>query len=189
MATTQACNQWFEFNRAAMEPFLRWNEVAFQSVERIAGNRGLFDQWFDVNRAVFDPVLRWNEIALRAAEQVARHNLTLAQDYLDLGSRHMNLLCDVKDPQKWKDEESKLINEIGQRIVDHAGDYLKVAQETRDAMNNLASEAARHLAETTHRATETTAKATAETSGKAAEATRAATAQAQAHQAGQPQKA
>lgn len=162
MNTQQACNQWYDFNRAAMEPFLRWNEVAFQSVERLAGNRGMINQWFEVNRSAFDPVLRWNEIALRAAEQVARHNLTLAQDYLDLGSRHFGLLCDVKDPQKWKDEEGKLVSEFGQKIVDHAGDYLKVAQETRDALNNLASDAARHLAETTHRATETTAKATSE---------------------------
>ncbi len=149
MNASQACNQWFEFNRAALEPFLRWNEIA-----------------------------------LRAAEKVARHNLTLAQDYLDLGTRHLNLLCDVKDPQKWKDEEGRLIAEFGQRIVDHAGDYLKVAQETRDAMNHLASEAAQHMAETAQRATDATAKASSEVAGKAAEATRTAT-----PQAGQPQKA
>lgn len=181
MAANQICNQWFEMNRAVMEPFVRWNEVAFRSVERVAGNRQMFDQWFEVNRAALDPIMRWNDIAMRAAERVTRQNLTLAQDCLELGTRHLNLLCEANDPQKWKDEESKLAAEFSQKIVDRAGDYLKVAQETRDALNNLASEAARQVAETAQRAVDTTARTTSEAAGRAAEAAKAGAAQPQPH--------
>jgi phasin family protein len=182
MATSQICNQWFEMNRAVMEPFVRWNEVAFRSVERSAGNRQMFDQWFELNRAALEPIMRWNEIAMRTAERVTRQNLNLAQDYLELGARQLNLLCEINDPQKWKNEESKLAAEFSQKIVDRAGDYLKTAQEARDALNNLASETAQQVAEAAQRAADTTARTTSET----AEATKAGASTAQ-HRSGAPQ--
>lgn len=167
MNTSRICNQWFDINRAVLEPFVRWNEIALQSAERVAGNRQIYDQWFEINRAAMDPFLRWNGIAFSAAERVARRNLSLAHDYLDLGTRHLNLLCDVRDPRKWADEEKQLVAEFSQKIVDHAEDYLKVAQETQDAFNDWANESAQQAAEAAQRAAEATARATSEAAGGA----------------------
>jgi hypothetical protein len=162
MNTSRICNQWFDFNRAVFEPFVRWNEAALRSAEQVTGNRQVYDQWFEINRAALDPFLRWNEIAFSAAEKVTRRNLNVAQDYLDLGVRHLNLLCEVRDPDKWADEEGRLAAEFGQKIAGHAGDYLKVARETQDAFNQWANESAKQAAEATQRAVDTAARTTSE---------------------------
>jgi hypothetical protein len=174
MNTRNVCDQWFEMNRAALEPLMRWNEVALQTAERMAGNRQVYEQWFDLNRAALDPLVRWGDIALQAAEKVARCNLTLAQDYLDLGARQTDLLSEVRDPQKWKDEENRLVSEFTQRWVDHTGDFLQVARETRDAYTDWANRTARETAERAARAADTAAKAAADTAQAAGEGARAA---------------
>jgi histone H3/H4 len=174
MNTRQMCDQWFEMNRAAMEPVMRWNEIAFQTAEKVAGNRQTYEQWFELNRALLNPFMRWNEIALQAAERMARCNLSIAQDYIELGSRQMQLLCEARDPQKWRDEENKLVSELGQRMVDHASGYLTVAREAQDAFNDWAQQTARETAERAAKVADTAARTTAETVGRAAEATRTA---------------
>ena len=154
MNTRQMCDQWFEMNRAAIDPFMRWNEMALQAAERMAGNRQVYDQWFEMNRVAIDPLMRWNKIALQAAEKVAKCNLAMAQDYLEMGTRQAQLNSETRDPEKWKDEERKLISEFGQKIADHAGDYLRVAKETQDALNEWANQTARETAERAARAAE-----------------------------------
>jgi|GEM_PF-995473 len=168
MNTRQVCDQWFEMNRAAIDPFMRWNEIALQAAERIAGNRQVYDQWFEMNRVAIDPLMRWSEIALRAAEKVARCNLVMAQDYLEMGTRQAQLNCETRDPEKWKNEERKLISEFGQKIADHAGDYLSVAKETQDALNEWADQTARETAERATRAAESTAREAGEAARAAA---------------------
>jgi hypothetical protein len=162
------CDQWFEINRAAFDPLMRWNEIALQAAERMAGNRQVYDQWFEMNRIAVDPFMRWNEIALQAVEKVAKCNLAMAQDYLEMGTRQAQLNCETRDPDKWKDGERKLISEFGQKIADHAGDYLRVAKETQDAFNEWANQTAKETAERAARAAETTARAGGETAKAAA---------------------
>lgn len=186
MNTSRICNQWFDVNRAMFEPLVRWNEVMLQSAERIAGNRQMYEQWFELNRAALEPVLRWNEIAFSAAERVTRRNLNVAHDYLDLGVRQLNLLCETRDPDRFAEDEGKLVSEFGQKIAGHAGDYLKVARETQDALNQWANESAQRAAESAQRAAETTAKATSEAARGAAGAARAGQPQPQAGGQQQP---
>ncbi|MGZ8243205.1 phasin family protein [Methylomagnum sp.] len=166
---------------------MRWNQIAAQTVERAAGNRRVYDQWFDFSRSVFEPVLRWNDIAFSAVEKVTRRNLNLAQDYMDISSRHINLLCDTKDPDKWRNEEGRLAAEFSQKMVDHAGDYLRVVQETQHAFNDWANEAAKQAAESAQRAVETTEKNATHATQQAAGAAKSGAAQQQA--AAQPHRA
>ena len=179
MSTSQIFNQWFDINRALLEPFVRWNEVALQTAEKVASNRQFFDQWFEIHRTAADPFLRWGEIAFSIGEKVARRNLTLAQDYLDLSVRHVNLLREVRDPQKWADEEGKLAVEFSQKIVNHAGDYLKVAQESQNAFKAWASEAVQQASEAAQKTASSAARTTSETAAKAAETAKSSAAQAQ----------
>lgn len=159
MNTRQMYDQWFEMNRAAIDPFMRWNEIALQAAERMAGSRQVYDQWFEMSRMAVDPLMRWNEIALQAAERVAKCNLAIAQDCLEMGTRQIQLNCETRDPDKWKDGEKKLISDFGQKIADHAADYLKVAKETQDALNEWASQAAKETAERAVRAAESAVRA------------------------------
>jgi murein DD-endopeptidase MepM/ murein hydrolase activator NlpD len=150
------------------------SQKAWCALSQTSAQGPIYDQWFEISRAAMDPLLRWNEIAFSAAEKVALRNLNVAHDYIDLGVRQLNLTCDVRDPDKWTDEESKLVSKFRQKIGEHAGDYLKVARETQDAFKQWANDSAKHAAEATQRAVDTTAKATSEAARSAAGAPRSA---------------
>lgn len=96
-------------------------------------NTQFYDQWLEVNRAAMGPVMRWNEIAAQSAEKYARYGLAVAQDCLDIGTRQLQLCGELKDPQKWAAESSKLAGELGQKLMGRATEGLQVAKEARDA--------------------------------------------------------
>ncbi|MBM4202187.1 MAG: phasin family protein, partial [Gammaproteobacteria bacterium] len=76
--------------------------------EEIVMNTQVYDQWLEASRASMAPLMRWNEIATQSAEKCARYGLAVTQDCLDIGTRQLQLLGEVKDPQKWAVESSKL---------------------------------------------------------------------------------
>ncbi|MGZ8217419.1 phasin family protein [Methylomagnum sp.] len=106
-------------------------------------NTRLFDQWLEANRAALAPVTAWQELAVGTAQKLAQHNLAITQDYVDFGSRQLQLLGEVKDPQKWVAEETKMAAEYGQKWVDRVGDFFKVAKETQDAVGVWADQTAK----------------------------------------------
>ncbi|WP_221067279.1 hypothetical protein [Methylomagnum ishizawai] len=173
MNANNICHQWFEFNRAALEPVVSWNEIMFQSLEKLVGSRQIFDQFFEINRVALNPLMRGNEFIFRATEKIIQHNLGLAQDYLDMGIRQRNLWCDVKNIPKWKNEERKLLGEFSERLVDRGEAYLKLANELSNTLGGLVEDAAEHMVEATQQATKTTARLTSEVAGKTAESTHA----------------
>jgi len=102
-----------------------------------------YDQWLEMSRAAMAPITRWQELASKTAEKVAEQSLLIAQDYVELGARQLQLMGEVKDPQKWAMEESKLVAEFGQKMVGRAGAYLKAARETRDEFTGWAETTAK----------------------------------------------
>lgn len=112
-----------------------------------------YSQWLEMNRSAIAPMLRWSELVATTTDKLARQGLTLAQDAVDLGARQLQLAGDVKDPQKWAIEESKLISEYGQKILGRARDCLDMSKDVRESVAAWA---------------ETTAQATAEFSDKKA---------------------
>jgi len=106
-----------------------------------------YNQWLEMNRAAMAPILQWSELAATTADKLARQGLTVAQDLLDLSARQMQLAGEVKDPQKWAVEESKLISEYGQKILGRAGDYLSISKDVRESVVSWAENTAKTTAE------------------------------------------
>lgn len=106
-----------------------------------------YNQWLEMNRAAMAPMLQWSELAATTADKLARQGLTVAQDLLDLSARQMQLAGEVKDPQKWAVEESKLISEYGQKILGRAGDYLSISKDVRESVVSWAENTAKTTAE------------------------------------------
>jgi hypothetical protein len=106
-----------------------------------------YNQWLEMNRAAMAPMLQWSELAATTADKLARQGLTVAQDLLDLGARQMQLAGEVKDPQKWAVEESKLISEYGKKILGRAGDYLSISKDVRESVVSWAENTAKTTAE------------------------------------------
>lgn len=93
-----------------------------------------FENLLETSRAAFAPMVRWQEISLEAAQKVVRHNLDAARDCVDFGARQAQLLADLKDPHKFGLEAAKLAADIGQKMLEQAGDYCKIVRETQDAV-------------------------------------------------------
>ena len=107
----------------------------------------IYDKWFEMSRAASAPFAQWNEFASKSIDKATEHTLALAKDYLELGTRQFQLLGEVKDPQKWIAEESKLFSEFGQKLVGRASEVLQAAKETREAFSSLAESTAKTAVE------------------------------------------
>ena len=107
-----------------------------------------YTQWLEINRAALAPLVQWNELATQTAEKLTRHGLALAQDIVELGARQLQLAGEVKDPQKWLLEESKVLTEYGQKLAARAGDYLDVSKEVRESVVSWGEKTAKLTAET-----------------------------------------
>jgi len=97
-------------------------------------NTRMFDQWVEMNQAAMAPLLRWREIAADATEKTLRHNLAVMQDCLEYGSRQMQVLGEVKDPQKWMAEGGKNASDFSLKMMGRAGDYFKLVKDSQEAV-------------------------------------------------------
>ena len=104
-------------------------------------------QWSEINRAALSPWLSWNELASQTAEKFARYGMVLTQDMMELGARQLQLAGEIKDPQKWIQEESQLLTEYGQKLATRSSDYLALAKEVREAVVNWGETTAKTTAE------------------------------------------
>jgi hypothetical protein len=110
-------------------------------------NARLFDQWLEANRVMTAPAVRWQEITAEAAQKLVQHNLAVAQDYVEFGTRNAQLLGEVKEPSKWVAEQGKLASEFSLKMVERTADYFKHAKETQESLVNLAETTAKTVAE------------------------------------------
>jgi len=105
-------------------------------------NTEMYDQWLKMSKAVVEPMMRLNEITATAMEHVARQQLDLAREYVELGSRQMQLMGGATDPKAILGEEAKLVAEFGDKLRKRAQDFVKIATETQQAVSTWAEKAA-----------------------------------------------
>ncbi len=103
----------------------------------------VLDQWVDFGKNASEPLLRLNEITGRAIEQVARHQWELARDYIDLGTRQMELLGSARDPQKWLTEQNAVASEFGKKLMNRGQEFIAVATELQKSVVDWAEKAAK----------------------------------------------
>ncbi len=103
----------------------------------------VFDQWADFSKNAGEPLVRLSEITARAIEQVARQQLDLARDYVELGTRQVELLGSARDPQKWLTEQNALASEFGKKLMSRGEEFIAVATETQKSVADWAEKAAK----------------------------------------------
>ncbi len=102
-----------------------------------------FEQWLTYAKTATEPVLKLNEISAKAMERMARQQFDVAQDYLELGSKQMQLLGATQDPQKWLAEQGDLATEFSKKLMARAEEFAKIAAETQQEMAAWADAAAK----------------------------------------------
>ncbi len=102
-----------------------------------------FDQWVEFTKNATEPMMKLNEVSARVLEKAARQQFELAQEFIQLGNRQMQLLGEAKDPQKWAQEQAELASEFGKKLMARAQESVALATETQKEMTALAEKVAK----------------------------------------------
>jgi len=102
-----------------------------------------FNEWVKLSKSAVEPMMKLNEIAVTAMERVARQQLDVARDYLDLGTRQATILSKAENPEDMLTEQGELVSEFGERLINRAQEFTRIATETQQAVASWAEEAGR----------------------------------------------
>jgi phasin family protein len=106
-------------------------------------NTELFNEWVKLSKSAVEPMMKLNEITVTAMERVARQQLDVARDYLDLGTRQTSILSKAEKPEDMLTEQGQLVSEFGERLINRAQEFARIATETQQAVASWAEEAAK----------------------------------------------
>jgi len=101
----------------------------------------IFDDWLKLSKNAVEPMMRLNEITVQAMERVARQQLDVARDYLDLGTKQATIMGAAENPDELLTEQGQLVSEFGERLINRAQEFAKIATETQQAVTEWAEEA------------------------------------------------
>jgi phasin family protein len=135
-------------------------------------NKDVFDEWRKLGKDAFEPMMRLNEITVRGMERVARQQLDVARDYLDLGTKQATVMNGAESPEDMLSEQTKLVSEFGERMINRAQEFAKIAAETQQAVaqwaqksTKRAEESAKKVQESVNKAQEPAKKSTRSATG------------------------
>jgi len=106
-------------------------------------NSEVFDEWVKLSKSAVEPMMKLNEITVTAMERVARQQLDVARDYLELGTRQASVLGKAEKPEDILSEQGQLVSEFGERLLNRAQEFARIATETQQAVASWAEEAAK----------------------------------------------
>jgi phasin family protein len=104
-------------------------------------NTEAFNEWVKLSKSAVEPMMKLNEITVSAMERVARQQLDVARDYLDLGTRQATILGKAENPEEMLSEQGQLVSEFGERLLNRAQEFARIATETQQAVASWAEEA------------------------------------------------
>jgi hypothetical protein len=124
-----------------------WPEAAVpQTRETATMNTEVFNEWVKLSKSAVEPMMKLNQITVTAMERVARQQLDVARDYLDLGTRQTSILSKAERPEDMLTEQGQLVSEFGERLINRAQEFARIATETQQAVASWAEEAAKKTA-------------------------------------------
>ena len=103
-------------------------------------NKEVFDEWMKMSKSAVEPMMKLNEITVTAMERVARQQLDVARDYLDLGTKQATIMGAAENPEDLLTEQGQLVSEFGERLINRAQEFAKIATETQQAVSEWAEE-------------------------------------------------
>lgn len=109
-------------------------------------NTEAFNEWVKLTKSAVEPMMKLNEITVSAMERVARQQLDVARDYLDLGTRQATILGKAENPEDMLTEQGQLVSEFGERLLNRAQEFARIATETQQAVAGWAEQATKKAA-------------------------------------------
>jgi phasin family protein len=134
----QCSREWFGYYRQPGSPG--------SQQETTIMNKEIFDEWMKLSKNAVEPMMRLNAITVQAMERVARQQLDVARDYLDLGTRQATIMGSAGNPEEMLTEQGQLVSEFGERLINRAQEFSKIATETQQAVTEWAEETSKKAA-------------------------------------------
>lgn len=91
----------------------------------------------DMNKQAMESVLRLSRIAVRTQGLLARQQLTVVENYIDAGTRHLNLVSKTQDPQEIIKLASEINVELGEKLMALAQESMDIGSQARDELTTM----------------------------------------------------
>ena len=125
----------------------------------------------DMNKQAMESVLRFSRIAVRTQGLLARQQLSVVENYIDAGAKHLDVVSKTRDPQEMIKMASEINVELGEKLIAVAQESMDIGAQARDELTSMVEEgieAAQKQAEKVSNATVKSAKTATKTAKKAA---------------------
>ncbi len=94
----------------------------------------------EVNKQAMESVLRFSRIAVRTQGLLARQQLSVVENYIDAGSKHLDAVTKTQDPQEIIKLMSEINVELGEKLMAVAQESLDIGAQARDELTSMVEE-------------------------------------------------
>lgn len=125
----------------------------------------------DMNKQAMESVLRLSRIAVRTQGLLARQQLSVVENYIDAGTKHLNVVSTTRDPQEIVKLASEINVELGEKLMALAQESMDIGAQARDELTSMVEEGIQEVqkkAEEAGAAAVKTTKSASKTAKKAA---------------------
>ena len=91
----------------------------------------------DMNKQAMESVLRLSRIAVRTQGLLARQQLSVVENYIEAGTKHMNLVSTTRDPQEIIKLASEINVELGEKLMALAQESMDIGAQARDELTSM----------------------------------------------------
>ena len=94
----------------------------------------------DMNKQAMESVLRLSRIAVRTQGLLARQQLSVVENYIDAGAKHLDLVGKTQDPQEVIKLASEINVSLGEKLMAVAQESMDIGAQARDELTSLVEE-------------------------------------------------
>lgn len=91
----------------------------------------LMDALIDNGKAVMEPARALHELTKDAVAQLAEQQVTATKEYVEFGKHSVQQLGAARDPRGLVNQQVALTKELGDKVLDSARGYVKLATDTQ----------------------------------------------------------
>lgn len=94
----------------------------------------------DMNKTAMESVLRFSRIAVRTQGLLARQQLSIVENYIDAGAKHLDLVTKTQDPQEMIKLASEINVDLGEKLMAVAQESMDIGTKARDELTSMVEE-------------------------------------------------
>ncbi len=94
----------------------------------------------DMNKTAMESILSFSRIAVRTQGLLARQQLSVVENYIAAGAKHLDLVTKTQDPQEMVKLASEINVELGEKLMAVAQESMEIGTQARDELTSMVEE-------------------------------------------------